>query len=168
MSWTDIVNKGVDSWWIVQKSQPSGVGSFCNAVPDVADWNTLSDGKATGYGFPLKRTLKILPGLFDVEIPLIDIQFTLRWEYGNQYRRQGMFLRTIWTEVNKTDVAPGFDVSIAFRCSAPWNDKPNGNPPWPAAMINIGMTADIVTPKWQKQHDLGNYQLMYNGNLVVI
>jgi hypothetical protein len=168
MSWTDIANKGVDSWWIVRNNQPSGNGSFCNAVPDVGDWNTLSDGKSSAYGFPLKRTLKVLPGLFDLEVPQIDIEFKLRWEYGNQYRRRGMFLRTIWTEVITCNVVDGFDVSIAFRCSTPWNDNPNGNPPWPASMINVAMDAEIATPKWQKQQSMGTFQLMYNGNLVVV
>jgi len=167
MSWTDIVNKGTSSWWIVQNNQPAGTGSFCNAVPDVDDWNTLSDGKQTGYGFPLKRTVKPVPGLFDVELSVIDIEFTLRWEYGNQYRNQGMFLRTIWTDVSKCNVLDGFDVSISFACSDPWNDNPNGKPPWPAAMINLQMDVQIRTPKWQKTHDKWKYYLQYNGNLVV-
>ena len=132
------------------------------------DWNTLSDGRSTGYGFPLKRSVKILPGVFDVELAPIDIKYTLRWEYGNQYRRQGMFLRTIWTTVEKCEVADGFDVSIAFRFHSAWNDNPNGAPPWPAAMTTFSMDAEISTPKWQKQHDKGKFQLMYNGNLIPV
>ena len=96
MSWTDIVNKGSSTWWIVQNNQPAGSGSFADAVPDVDDWNTLSDGKQGSYRFPLKRT------------PGIDIEFALRWEYTNQYRGKGMFLRTIWTDVSTCNVPDGF------------------------------------------------------------
>ena len=166
MSWTDIVNKGIKSWWIVQNNQPGTGGLFCDAVPDVSDWDKLSDGYQSSYTFPLKRTVKPLPGLFDIELPVIDIEFTLRWEYGNQYQKQGMFLRTIWTEVGKCNVLDGFDVSISFACSDPWNDNPNGKPPWPAAMIAVDMTTHITTPNWQKTHDKWKYIIQYNGYLV--
>jgi hypothetical protein len=163
MSWTDIVNKRSKSWWIVQNNQPAGSGEAANAVPDVDDWSTLSDGKQSGYRFPLKRNPKREAG---VETPVIDIEYVLRWEYGNQYRRKGMFLRTIWTDVTRCDVKDGFDVSIWFACGDPWNDNPSGNPPWPAAMINIDMNVKITTPKWQKTLETGRYYLQYNGNLV--
>jgi hypothetical protein len=153
VSWTDIVNKGSSTWWIVQNNQPAGSGSFANAVPDVDDWNTLSDGKQGGYRFPLKRT------------PGIDIEFALRWEYTNQYRGKGMFLRTIWTDVSTCNVPDGFDVSISFACGNPWNDNQSNSPPWPAAVIAIDMATRITTPKWQKQHDKWKVLLKYNGGL---
>lgn len=166
MSWTDIVNKGSQTWWIVQNNQPTGAGMFCNAVPDVDDWNTLSDGYQAGYTFPLKRKVNPTLGLFDVELPVIDIEFSLKREYGNQYRKQGMFLRTVWTEVPKCNVLDGFNVSISFACGNPWNDNPNGKPPWPAAMINVEMVAHITTPNWTKTVDKWKYYIQYNGNLV--
>jgi hypothetical protein len=165
MSWTDIVNKGSSSWWVVQNNQPVGAGSFCNAVPDVDDWQTLSDWKSAGYRFPLTRKAKV--PLVDYEIKPIDIEFVLKWEYGNQYRGKGMFLRTIWTEVNKCEVWDGFDVSLAFRCSAPWNDNPNGKPPWPAARIDLEITGEIRTPNWTKQVDKWKLHLSYTGGLEI-
>jgi hypothetical protein len=103
--------------------------------------------------------------LFDFEFPVIDIEFVLRWEYTNQYRGKGMFLRTIWTEVNTCNVLDGFDVDISFACSNPGNDNPSGSPPWPAALINIDMTSHITTPKWQKQNDKWKVLVKYNGAL---
>jgi hypothetical protein len=168
MTWNDIVNKGVDSWAIITANQPNPAlpNTFCNAVPDVDDWATLSDRNTSGWTTPLKRTIPILPPLFDVEIPAIDIEWRLWYQYGNQYKGKGMFLKTIWTEVLKCEVGWGFEVSVGFQCSQPWNDN-HDDPNWPAAMINLGMWATIKTPKWQKTVDKWRYSLNYAGSLVV-
>ena len=167
MTWNHIVNKGSGGWWIIQNNQPNPnlANTFCNAAPDVDDWATLSDGKTSGWPTPLKRTVKISPPFFEVELPVIDVKWRLNYQYGNQYRNKGMFLKTIWTEVLNCDVQQGFDVSVGFWCSEPWNDSPDPN--WPAAVINLGITATITTQKWQKTIDRYRYNLNYNGSLVV-
>jgi hypothetical protein len=169
MSWEHVVNKGVSSWNIITSNQPNPAlsSAFCNAVPDVDDWNTLSDRNTSSWMTPLKKTIPILPPITNIEIPAIDIEWRLWYQYGNQYRGRGMFLKGIWTEVLKCDVYWGFDVSVGFQCSDPWNDN-TSHPDWPAAVINLGMWATITTPKWQKTITKWRYNLNYNGSLVVL
>jgi hypothetical protein len=165
MTWTNIVNKGQSQWVVIQSNQPNSAlaNTYCNAVPDVDDWASLSDNKTLGSTINLQRKGKVRDGS---ESLVVDVAVRLWYQYGNQYKKRGMFLKTIWTEVQRCDVQPGFEVAMNFFCSDPWNDN-TSTPDWPAAMINIGFNAAVKTKKWEKPVEKWRYLLMYNGNLVI-
>jgi hypothetical protein len=97
---------------------------------------------------PLRKVVKAQPPHLPEDTLAYDIQVRILFQYGNQYRGKGMFIKTIWTDVLKCNVGPGYDVSMAFWCSEPWSLNPD--PSWPAASINLGVNAQIVTQKYQK------------------
>lgn len=140
MSWDTIVNPGSTTWKIIERDKPSAdlSTSACHGLPDVSDWNNLSDpaGTAVHSGFinKLDKSGK----------PMVDIEWRLEAEFGSRYKGGGAFIRTCLITVPTCFVGFGWDVQLSARVEDPLN---KGTSKAPIALLRVHVEGTVKSPR---------------------
>ena len=139
MSWDTIINPGSTAWKVIERDKPSAdlSSSACHGLPDVADWNNLSDpaGTAAHSGFINK--------LDKYGRPVVDIEWRLEAEFGSRYNGGGAFIRTCFITVPTCFVGFGWDVQLAARVEDPQN---MGTSTAPIALLRVHVEGTVKSP----------------------
>jgi len=139
MSIEHIINAASTAWDIVKDGKPSLAVSTnnANAVPDVQDWQALTNAQGpTWIGRHLKWTNYL-------GIDVVDINFRVYWEYGARYQNGGAFIPNCHVTVLSCDVAWGFDVNLNMRVHNPTNA---GTGTAPRARLPISISGSVESP----------------------
>lgn len=139
MSWDHVINAASSAWKIIQDGKPSMEVSTnnANAVPDVNDWQNLTDAHGpTWVGRHLKWTNYL-------GIDVVDVHFKVFWEYGARYNGGGAFIPNCHITVLSCDVAWGFDFDLNMRVHNPTNA---GTATAPRARLPISISGSVSSP----------------------
>src|SRR3954452_13743232 len=120
MSADTIVNAAKFAWDVIKDGAPSAdiSNSTANAVPQVDDWQALSDAKGPN-SYRMHDHVDYVWPLDDYE----HVEFTilLKWDFGARYKGGGAFIPNVWVEVPECFVGFGWHVDIRLTAQHPTN-----------------------------------------------
>lgn len=120
MSADTIVNAAEFVWKVIEKGAPSAdiQNKTANAVPKVDDWKSLTDTQGPNV-CKMQYTNAFLWPLDDYLH--VDIQISLKWQFGARYSGGGAFIPNIWLEVPECFVGFPWSATIGFEARNPTN-----------------------------------------------
>jgi hypothetical protein len=139
VSWDTVINPGSTAWKVVERDKPSPDldSSACHGLPDVTDWNNVTDpaGTASRSG--------VINKVDKYGRPVIDIVWKLEAEFGSRYNGGGAFIRTCLIAVPTCFVGFGWDVQLAARVEDP---QVKGTSTAPIALLRIHVEGTVTSP----------------------
>lgn len=140
MSASEIVNTKHAFWYVIQDNAVTDDLDtvMANAVPNVNDWDSLTDAH-----WPNVRRLRYRR---DHEFPVDDhhpVEFVvdLKWMYGAKYKGGGAFIQGAWIEVSKHYLHHPWNVNLRAGTSTPSN---GGSPSAPLAIMPVTITGEVT------------------------
>jgi hypothetical protein len=127
MSADTIVNAAKAAWDVIKDGAASAEisSSSANAVPQVDDWQSLTDTRGpNSYRMYYSRGF-VWP--FD-DYDHVQIEILLKWDFGARYKGGGAFIPNIWVEVPQCFVGFGWDANISLTAQNPTNAGSAGAP----------------------------------------
>jgi hypothetical protein len=140
MSADQIVNTKLAFWYIIQDNVVvDDLDAIqANAVPNVNDWDTLTDAQ-----WPNVRRFRYRR---DHEFPVDDhhpVEFTidLKWMYGARYKGGGAFIQSAWVEVERHHLRHPWNVNLRAGAFDPSN---GGTATAPLAILPFVITGEVT------------------------
>ena len=120
MSADAVVNAAKLAWDVIKEGKPSAdiTGSTANAVPQVDNWQSLTDARGPNSWRMTFTNSFIWP--FD-DYDHCQLEILLKWDFGAHYQGGGAFIPNIWVEVPNCFVGFGWNANIAFQAQNPTN-----------------------------------------------
>jgi hypothetical protein len=120
MSAETIVNTLKFAWPIIKEGKASAeiADSKANAVPQVDDWQSLTDVRGPS-AYRMSYDIGFVWPLDDYDH--VQMEIGLKWNIGARYRGGGAFIPAVWIVVPKLYVGYGWDVNISFTAQNPEN-----------------------------------------------
>ncbi|MGZ6986617.1 MAG: hypothetical protein ACXVKP_17100 [Ilumatobacteraceae bacterium] len=120
MSADTIANLAKLAWEVITDGKPSAdiFNSTANAVPQVEDWQSLTETRGPNSYRMFYHRAYLWP--FD-DCDHVQLQILLKWEFGARYKGGGAFIPNIWVEVPECFVGFGWDANISFAAQQPTN-----------------------------------------------
>ena len=113
---------------------------MANAVPDVDDWQALTDARG-----PQETPWNIVyTNGFGIDVVKVKLQ--LNFDYGARYKGGGAFITNVWVEVFQCDVKWGYSVDLSFSPQKPENAASFGQPTH--ARLPCTVWGSVSTPFW--------------------
>lgn len=127
MSAETIVNALQAAWPIIKDGKATAeiTSSKANAVPQVDDWQSLTDVKGPN-SFRMKYDVGFMWPLDDYDH--VQLEILLKWDIGGRYHGGGAFIPNIWIEVPSLFVGYGWDANISMSVQQPTNAGQTGAP----------------------------------------
>jgi hypothetical protein len=127
MSAETIVNAAKFAWDIIKDGAASAdiENSTANAVPQVDDWQALTDTRGpNSHRIYYARTyLWPLDDYVHVEFSIL-----LKWQFGSRYKNGGAFIPNVWIEVPQIFVGWPWSANIGIHAQHPTNVGQAGAP----------------------------------------
>ncbi len=120
MSADTIVNVAKTAWDIIKdgKSSVDVETSTANAVPQVDDWQSLTDTSGPN-AIQMYYHNSFLWPLDDYDH--VQIKILLKWDIGARYHGGGAFIPNVWVEVPECFVGYPWDANISLTAQNPTN-----------------------------------------------
>jgi hypothetical protein len=116
---------------------------MANGVPDVSDWQDLTDVKGP-------QTILWAPHYTNgFGLDVVKFKVALNWDFGARYHNGGAFIPNVWVEVQECRVLWGFDLDLEFRAQRPTNANSSGQPPHARITCEIFGTVSNVLNSWE-------------------
>jgi hypothetical protein len=140
MSAGDIVNTQHAFWYLIQDNVVADDldATMANAVPNVNDWDSLTDAQ-----WPNVRRFRYRR---DHEFPVDDhhpVEFAveLKWMYGAKYKGGGAFIQGAWVEVTRHHLRTPWTVNLRAGTFDPSN---GGTATAPVAILPFTITGEVT------------------------
>jgi hypothetical protein len=159
MSADTIVNVAKFAWDIIKSGKASAeiADSRANAVPQVDDWQTLTD--VSGPNVKRMYYHREFKWPFD-DYDHVQLEILLKWDFGARYRGGGAFIPNIWFEVSQLFVGWPWDANISFTAQNPTNA---GKPGAPLARVPVTIKGTVSSGAVLEHVEWG-FVLFGNGN----
>ena len=127
MSADTIVNVAKFAWDVIKDGKPAAdiANSTANAVPQVDDWQTLTETRGpNSYRIKYHNSF-VWP--FD-DYDHVQFEILLKWDWGARYHGGGAFIPNIWVEVPEVFAGWPWSVNIGLTSQHPTNAGPANAP----------------------------------------
>lgn len=140
MSADTIVNMAELAWKIIEGGKPSVEikKAKANAVPQVDDWQSLTDTFARPGVQRMYYHRSFLWPLDDYDH--VQFEILLKWDFGARYKGGGAFIPNIWIEVPQCFAGWPWDINIEMTAQNPTN---TGGPGAPHARIPVTVSGTV-------------------------
>lgn len=159
MSADTIVNVAKFTWEIIKDGKASAdiQHSSANAVPQVQDWESLTDTRGPN-SYRLHYANSFMWPLDDY----VHVEFTilLKWQFGSRYRGGGSFIPNVWIEVPECFVGWPWSADINMIAQHPTNAG-DVNSPIAALPVTVSGT---VSSGAELDHVEWGFTLYGNGH----
>jgi hypothetical protein len=127
MSAETIVNVAKFAWEVIKDGKPTVdiSNSTANAVPQVDDWQSLTDTRGPN-SYRIHYTNSFL-WPFDDYVH-VEFEILLKWDFGARYQGGGAFIPNIWVEVPSCFVGWPWNANISITAQHPTNAGSAGAP----------------------------------------
>lgn len=128
MSAESVINAAKFAWDVIKDGKPAAdlTSTTANAVPQVDDWQSLTDTQARPNAFRMKYNVSYVWPLDDYDH--VQLQIVLKWDFGARYHGGGAFIPNVWVEVPECFVGSGWDVNLRLTAQNPTNTGASGSP----------------------------------------
>jgi hypothetical protein len=122
-----IVNAAKFAWEIIKGGEATAeIGnSTANAVPQVDDWQALTDTRGPNVHRIHYSRLYLWP--LDDYVH-VEFEILLKWQYGARYKGGGAFIPNLWIEVPQCFVGWPWNADISITAHNPTNAGEAGAP----------------------------------------
>jgi hypothetical protein len=157
MSADTIINAAKFAWDIIKDGKPSAEigGSTANAVPQVDDWQSLTNTRGPN-SYRMRYNRSFLWPLDDYDH--VQFEILLKWDFGARYKGGGAFIPNIWVEVPSCFVGWPWDANISLTAQNPTND---GDESAPHARIPITISGTVSSGA---EHHIVQWGFVLFGN----
>lgn len=158
MSADTIVNLAKLGWDIIKAGEPAAdiSSSTANAVPDVDDWQSLTDSRGPNV-LRMYYSRSFVWPLDDYDH--VQLEILLKWDYGSRYRGGGAFIPNVWIEVPTCFVGFGWDADLSVITRNPTNA---GSVEAPHARLPVTIRG-VVSSGLEHHHVEWGYVLFGSG-----
>jgi hypothetical protein len=163
MSADTIVNMAKLAWDVIKDGKPAVdiSNSTANAVPQVDDWQTLTDTQSRPNVRRIYYHNSFMWPLDDYDH--VQFEILLKWDYGARYQGGGAFIPNIWIEVPQCFAGWPWDVNISLTAHHPTNTGGSGAP-----HARIPVTISGTVSSGAEHHTVQwGYVLFGNGSVEV-
>jgi hypothetical protein len=145
----DLVNMAESTWKVIETGHPSAqiATSTANAVPAVADWQSLSGARGPKRVWMQRENRVGWP--FDDHV---NVGFTIEvnFEYGATYRGGGLFIPNIYVAVPECFVGWNYEVDVEIQVGRPTNAHTDAAP---IARLPVRICGAVTNPVWSSPID---------------
>ncbi len=120
MSADTIVNVAKFAWEVIKDGKPAVdiSSSSANAVPEVQDWQSLTNTTGPNI-YRMKYHAGFMWPLDDYDH--VQFEILLKWDFGAHYHGGGAFIPNVWVEVPECFVGWPWNVNIGLSAQHPTN-----------------------------------------------